>query len=169
MVFASEMMWSDVLNEVGWKQRSKNEENAWNNLCQLRQILPPNLGALWNGNCDWSIYRRQSSLNSMHTCRLAPAIGLIFGTHLPTSADWLLRRFKFRIGGIAPISPDDRVGVRYTPTDERRFSVGSWRYRRLPVGRCALSIRQPLLIWQALTIQITLCLLKVCCLVSFSC
>ena len=59
--FASEMMWSDVLNEVGWKQRSKNDENAWNNLCQLRQILPPNLGALWNGNCDWSIYRRQSS------------------------------------------------------------------------------------------------------------
>ena len=26
--FASEIMWSDVLNEVGWKQRSKNDENA---------------------------------------------------------------------------------------------------------------------------------------------
>ena len=28
VVFASETMWSDVLNEVGWKQRSKNDENA---------------------------------------------------------------------------------------------------------------------------------------------
>ena len=70
----------------------------------------------------------------MHTCRLAPTIGLVFGTHLPTSADWLLRRFKFRIGGIAPISPDDRVSVWYTPADERRFSVGIWRYRQLPTA-----------------------------------
>ena len=84
----------------------------------------------------------------MHTCRLAPTIGLTFSTHLPTSADWLLRRFTFRIGGIAPISPDDRVGIRYTPTDERRFSVGSWRYRRLPVGRCALSITHQFRSWR---------------------
>ena len=58
----------------------------------------------------------------------------IWYTPTDLSADWLLRRFKFRIGGIAPIIPDDRVGVQYTPTDERRFSVGSWRYRQLPTA-----------------------------------
>ena len=28
VVFESEIIWSDVLNEAGWKQRSKNDENA---------------------------------------------------------------------------------------------------------------------------------------------
>ena len=63
----------------------------------------------------------------MHTCRLAPTIGLAFGTHLPTNADWLLRRFKFQIGGIAPISPDDWVGVWYAhlPTNaDSQSAVG---------------------------------------------
>ena len=62
-VFASEIMWTDVLNVRRWKHRSKMIEirieakigaktiDTRASLENIRQV----------DNCDWSVYRRQSS------------------------------------------------------------------------------------------------------------
>ena len=73
MVFASEIRWSDILNEAGWNWNNQAKmtkmreiiEASWGKDCRqiyARASLENIQEVVENGNCDWSIYHRQSSL-----------------------------------------------------------------------------------------------------------